>query len=89
MTVSAPPSDLAPRLAGLTLAEIEVPNGREEEWRFTPLKRLAGLQELTSAPAFVSFSVDAPAGVEVSEADIDSRMHHFIEQATEEIYAGQ
>lgn len=29
------------------------------------------------------------AGVEVSEADIDSRMHHFIEQATEEIYAGQ
>lgn len=28
------------------------------------------------------------AGVEVSEADIDSRMHHFIEQATEEIYAG-
>jgi hypothetical protein len=29
------------------------------------------------------------AGVEVSEADIDSRMHHFIEQATEEIYAGR
>ncbi|MEN9710348.1 MAG: hypothetical protein RL441_340 [Actinomycetota bacterium] len=67
MTVSAPPSDLAPRLAGLTLAEIEVPNGREEEWRFTPLKRLAGLHELNSTPASVSFSVDAPAGVEVSE----------------------
>lgn len=29
------------------------------------------------------------AGVEVSQADIDSRMHDFIEQATEEIYAGR
>jgi hypothetical protein len=29
------------------------------------------------------------AGVEVSQADIDSRMHDFIERATEEIYAGR
>lgn len=29
------------------------------------------------------------AGVEVSPADIDSRMHHFIEQAAAEIYSGQ
>lgn len=29
------------------------------------------------------------AGVDVSVTDIDSRMHDFIEQATEEIYAGR
>ncbi|MDQ0419629.1 DUF1476 family protein [Rhizobium sp. CRIBSB] len=29
------------------------------------------------------------AGVEVSQADIDSRMHDFVEQATAEIYAGR
>jgi hypothetical protein len=28
------------------------------------------------------------AGVLVSDADIDSRIHQFIEQATDEIYAG-
>ncbi|MBU2328360.1 MAG: DUF1476 family protein [Alphaproteobacteria bacterium] len=28
------------------------------------------------------------AGVTVSDADIDSRIHHFIEQATDEIFAG-
>jgi hypothetical protein len=29
------------------------------------------------------------AGMEVSAADIDSRMHSFIEQAAEEIYSGR
>jgi hypothetical protein len=29
------------------------------------------------------------AGVAVSDADIDSRIHQFIEQATDEIFAGQ
>ena len=68
MTVSAPPSDLAPRLAGLALSEIPVPNGREEEWRFTPLARLAGLHAVDCATHFVSFKIDAPSGVEISEA---------------------
>ena len=29
------------------------------------------------------------AGVDVSDADIDSRIHNFIEQATDEIFAGK
>ena len=29
------------------------------------------------------------AGIAVTDADIDNRIHHFIEQATEEIYAGR
>ena len=70
MVVIAPPSDLAPRLAGLSLSEIEVPNGREEEWRFTPLKRLKGLHSISGKAHTVSFSVSAPQGVEIAEGDV-------------------
>ncbi|MEY4348557.1 MAG: Fe-S cluster assembly protein SufD [Actinomycetota bacterium] len=71
MTPVAPPSDLAPRLSGLSLTEIEIPNGREEEWRFTPLKRMANLHALTTEASPVSFSVSAPQGIEVREGDVD------------------
>jgi Fe-S cluster assembly protein SufD len=38
---TAPPSDLAPRVISNDPALHEVPNGREEEWRFTPIKQVA------------------------------------------------
>ena len=41
------------------------PTGREEEWRFTPLKRLRGLLEGPDADAKLSVEVDAPEGVTV------------------------
>jgi len=71
MTVQAPPSDLAPRLQGLALSDIAIPLGREEEWRFTPLSRLHHLHTLNEAHQFVSFKVDAPAGVEIQETSAD------------------
>ena len=71
MTVQAPPSDLAPRLQGLALSDIPVPLGREEEWRFTPLSRLQHLHTLNEAHQFVSFKVDAPAGIEIQETSAD------------------
>ena len=40
-TTTAPPSDLAPRVISNDPALHEVPNGREEEWRFTPIKQIA------------------------------------------------
>lgn len=67
----APAQDLAPRLAGVPLTEIEIPNGREEEWRFTPLNRLNGLTAVTEAQSKAGFVVNAPAGVEVSEGSAD------------------
>lgn len=39
MTI-APPSDLAPQVVSLDPADFDVPNGREEEWRFAPMERL-------------------------------------------------
>ncbi|MGQ0625231.1 MAG: Fe-S cluster assembly protein SufD [Sporichthyaceae bacterium] len=44
-----------------------VPTGREEEWRFTPLRRLRGLHDGTAtAEGKVLVSVDAPEGVQVA-----------------------
>ena len=45
-------------------AEFPVPTGREEEWRFTPLRRLRGLHAAQPLPAGkVHVGVDAAAGV--------------------------
>ncbi len=67
-----PRKDHAVNLAGIALADLAVPTGREEEWRFTPLKRLRGLHELTSAPATTIFQVSAAPGVTVSTGAVDA-----------------
>ena len=41
---ATPATDHAPRVASRQVADHGVPSGREEEWRFAPLARLAGLQ---------------------------------------------
>ncbi|SNQ45629.1 Iron-regulated ABC transporter permease protein SufD [Frankia canadensis] len=47
----------------------EVPTGREEAWRFTPLRRLRGLLTGPDADGKVSVTVDAPVGVAVEQLD--------------------
>jgi Fe-S cluster assembly protein SufD len=42
-----------------------VPTGREEAWRFTPLRRLRGLLAGPEPDSKIDISVSAPAGVEV------------------------
>lgn len=66
-----PPKDLAPRLQGLSLAEVPVPSGREEEWRFTPMPRLRGLHDAAPATAAAAWDVTAPVSVVVSEAPVE------------------
>ncbi|WP_310963578.1 Fe-S cluster assembly protein SufD [Nocardioides terrisoli] len=47
-----------------------VPTGREEVWRFTPLKRLRGLhQDIPMSGAGSQTRVEAPAGVEVEHVE--------------------
>ncbi|MBV2364728.1 Fe-S cluster assembly protein SufD [Streptomonospora nanhaiensis] len=49
-----------------------VPTGREEEWRFTPLRRLRGLHDgRTIADGVVGVEVQAPAEVRVEQVDRD------------------
>jgi Fe-S cluster assembly protein SufD len=45
----APERSRADRLASFDVADFPVPNGREEDWRFTPLDRVRGLH--TGVPA--------------------------------------
>lgn len=48
------------------VADFPVPKGRDEEWRFTPLRRLHGLHDGTAGePAPADIAVDAAEGVEV------------------------
>jgi Fe-S cluster assembly protein SufD len=52
------------------LADFPVPTGREEEWRFTPLRRLRGLQgDGDLAPGKVSVEADAAPGVSAERTE--------------------
>jgi Fe-S cluster assembly protein SufD len=57
----------AERFTSYDVAAFEVPTGREEEWRFTPLRRLRGLHQGVAATGTAQISVQAgdTAGVTV------------------------
>jgi len=56
-------------VASFDLADHPVPNGREEVWRFTPLRRLHGLLDGLPSQAHLNWSANSPAGVTRSEVD--------------------
>ncbi|WP_249997954.1 Fe-S cluster assembly protein SufD [Actinoplanes sp. M2I2] len=70
-TTIAPPSTKSQVLSSFDVTEFPALNGLEEEWRFTPLKRLRELVTATSltgtAPQFETG--DLPAGVSVRSVD--------------------
>jgi Fe-S cluster assembly protein SufD len=52
------------------VADHEVPTGREEIWRFTPLKRLRGLHsDAVYAAGATSAAWNTPAGVRIADVD--------------------
>ncbi|MFF3455976.1 Fe-S cluster assembly protein SufD [Streptomyces sp. NPDC002730] len=63
--MSAPPS--------FDVADFPVPHGREEEWRFTPLERLAGLHDGTAVAtgSAIKVAIDAPEGVTIETVGRD------------------
>ena len=67
-------SSRADRPTSFDPADIPVPAGREEEWRFTPMRRFRPLFDLDAvragtAAARVAVTVDAPEGVDVEALD--------------------
>jgi Fe-S cluster assembly protein SufD len=58
-----PATSRAERFTGYDVEAFEVPGGREENWRFTPMKRLRGLHD--GAVADGEVKVDAEAAPEV------------------------
>ena len=49
--------------ASYDLAEFPVPTGREETWRFTPLKRLRGILDGEASDASLTWDTSLPEGV--------------------------
>ncbi|WP_084037097.1 Fe-S cluster assembly protein SufD [Haloechinothrix halophila] len=61
-----PAASRGERFTGYDVEAFEVPSGREENWRFTPMKRLRGLHNGTAeADGTVSVDVDAASDVKV------------------------
>jgi Fe-S cluster assembly protein SufD len=60
-----PAASRAERFTGYDVAAFEVPGGREENWRFTPMKRLRGLHS-GSAVADGKAKVDVDAAPEIT-----------------------
>ncbi|EHR60880.1 Fe-S cluster assembly protein SufD [Saccharomonospora cyanea] len=60
-----PAASRGERFTSYDVEAFEVPGGREENWRFTPMKRLRGLHD-GSAPATGEITLDAEAAPEVT-----------------------
>jgi Fe-S cluster assembly protein SufD len=71
--VGIPDSSRAGRLTSYKLADFKPLNGLEEDWRFTPLKRLRGLHTEVLNGAAPAVSVTAPAGVVVETVGRDDQ----------------
>jgi len=62
------------RFTSYDVDAFEVPTGREEEWRFTPLARLRPLLEPFAPEGKLLVDVQAPDGVEVRQVDASDPM---------------
>ncbi|MDR6987317.1 Fe-S cluster assembly protein SufD [Paenarthrobacter nitroguajacolicus] len=71
--VGIPDSSRAGRLTSYKLADFTPLDGLEEDWRFTPLKRLRGLHTEVLNGAAPAVSVTAPAGVVVETVGRDDQ----------------
>ena len=71
VSLTAPARDHAPRVLSRDPADFPVPTGREEEWRFTPLRRFARLIEGGGSSAHLAFESETPVGVVVEELTSD------------------
>lgn len=68
-----PHLDLRPTTTSFDPEAFEIPSGREETWRFTPLRRLKGLhKQIDSASTPKYLAPDTVGGVTVSVVDRDS-----------------
>ncbi|MEY9776866.1 Fe-S cluster assembly protein SufD [Arthrobacter sp. MW3 TE3886] len=71
--VGVPDSSRAGRLTSYKLADFKPLTGMEEDWRFTPLKRLRGLHTEVLTGAAPAVSVTAPDTVKVETVGRDDR----------------
>jgi Fe-S cluster assembly protein SufD len=71
VSLTAPAKDHAPRVLSRDPADFPVPNGREEEWRFTPLRRFARLLEGSPSTERLTWTSETPVGVVIDDLAAD------------------
>jgi Fe-S cluster assembly protein SufD len=64
-----PATSRAERFSSFDVEAFEVPGGREENWRFTPMKRLRGLHEGPAASGEVKVDADTAPEVRIETVD--------------------
>jgi Fe-S cluster assembly protein SufD len=70
-----PDQSRAERTTSYDVADFAIPGGREEDWRFTPVDRLAGLFQVEPTDeSRLTVDISAPQGVEIREATADDKV---------------
>src|SRR5688500_8413649 len=67
----APTGSPAERFTSLDPEAFGVPTGREETWRFTPMKRIRPLLDGAPSDARLTWTTDLPEGVELTGVEAD------------------
>jgi Fe-S cluster assembly protein SufD len=73
--------------ASFEVDDFEMPTGREEDWRFTPLDRLRGLLEGTPSGAHLKWSTELPAGIELTTVAADDPLLRTVPKPVDRIGA--
>jgi Fe-S cluster assembly protein SufD len=73
--------------ASFEVDDFEMPTGREEDWRFTPLDRLRGLLDGTPSSSALKWSTDLPAGVELTTVGADDPLLRTVPKPVDRIAA--
>jgi len=73
--------------ASFEVDDFEVPTGREEDWRFTPLDRLRGLLDGAPSEGELKWSTDLPAGVELTTVGADDPLLRTVPKPVDRIGA--
>lgn len=70
-TEHVPAKSRSERTRSFNVADFPQVNGREEEWRFTPVKKLTQLLTDEESTAVLAVSRELPSGVDVSQISLD------------------
>lgn len=70
--VQVPDSKRDARTRSFDVADFPVPTGREEEWRFSPVRKFSEFFEDTATEAKLKFESDLPEGLSVEEISLES-----------------
>jgi Fe-S cluster assembly protein SufD len=73
--------------ASFEVDDFEMPTGREEDWRFTPLDRLRGLLDGTPSDAQLKWTTELPAGVELTTVGADDPLLRTVPKPVDRIAA--